>query len=529
MLLGAGGKGSPSAEDYIRQGEYEKAISILEDALKKSPSDVKLKQALFLCYFQAGVKKFEGSEFASAGEYFAKALKLDPSSLQARQNLALSLFKLGNLEEAKRVVEEGLKTAKPDRNLLLILAEIYQKEGNGEKVIATLEEIHNNYPEDKETGLILARLYYSQLKLDKARQVYLKLAEHYPQDLEILSSIAKTYEDEGKWGEAISEYEKMLQIDPKNIFIYRRMGRIYEKEGKLDEAIALYNRALESLKNIPQFYLWLGELWEKKGDENSALENFKKARDLSIEHPLPYFKLAMAEKDSREREMLLKQAVNKGVRALEEAESHLLVQIGEETSLESLRGSLELAEEIENIEKTLRLSLDAYLFPEGERSSERAERELQNLLKRYPQSRILLEYTGLILESKGEWDEALEVWRKILQRNPRVERAHLGMGKALEAMGKWEEAGRAYKSALELKEDDEEAFEGMVRMYEKTGKIGVLVEEWERKAKFPSYRYNLLFLNRFEKLLLKAGREKEAEEVKKKIEEVKKIKEEGKL
>jgi tetratricopeptide (TPR) repeat protein len=96
-------------------------------------------------------------------------------------------------------------------------------------------------------------------------------------------------------------------------------------------------------------------------------------------------------------------------------------------------------------------------------------------------------------------------------------------------MGKWEEAGRAYKSALELQDDDEEAFEGMVRMYEKTGKIGVLVEEWERKAKFPSYRYNLLFLNRFEKLLLKAGREKEAEEVRKKIEEVKKLKEEGKL
>ncbi len=519
LLLLLGGKGSSSdVQEYLQKGEYEKAIPILEDAIKNKPTDNSLKQALLVCYFQMGVRKFQGGEFASAGEYFYKALSVDPSSLPSRRNLALTFFKLGNLEEAKKVIEEGLKATPPDRDLLLLLAQIYQQEGAGEKVLATLEEIHKHYPRDKEVGMILANLYYSQLKIEEARRIYRDLAKEYPQDMDVLLRVAKTYEDEGKWAEAIGEYERMLEIEPKNLNIYRRMGWIYEREGKLDEAIEVYERAEKVLPQAGEVYLWLGELWEKKGDENSALLNYKRAVQVSQEHPLPYYKLASKTEDPRERELLLKQAVNKGVRILEQLEQRLLIGLGEGTTLETLRGSLELAEEIEKVEKTLRLALDAYLFPPYSQSTEVSEKDLQNLLKRYPRSRILLEYTGVILEKKGQWDRALEIWNKILQRNAKVERAHLGMGKAYEAKGEWEKAKMAYKRALELKENNEEAYQGLVRMSEKTGKLEELVKEWEMKAKFPSNRSNVLFLSRLEELLRKTGRYEEAESIRKKIE-----------
>lgn len=492
----------------------------MKEALKKNPSDESVKQALFLCYFQMGVKKFQENELTSAGEYFHNALNLNPSSLPSRQNLALTLFKLGNLDEAKRVIEEGLKTTPPDRNLLLLLAQIYQQEEAGDKVLATLEEIHKYYPKDKEVGMILASSYYSQLKIGETRRIYQDLAKEYPQDMEVLLRIGKTYEDEEKWAEAIAEYEKMLKIEPQNLAIYRRMGRIYETQGKLEEGIAVYERAAKALPQASDVYLWLGELWEKKGEENSALLNFRKAIEVSTEHPLPYYKLACQAKGPKEKELLLKQAVNKGVRALEQLEQRLLIGLGERTNLESLRGSLELSEEIEKLEDALRSALDAYLFPSDSQSSEKSEENLQSLLKRYPHSRILLEYTGAILEKKGEWDKALEVWGEILQRNARVERAHIGMGRAYEAKGEWDKARMSYKRALEIKEDDEEAYQGLVRMSEKAGKLNELVGEWERKAGFPSYRSNSLFLSRLEELLRKVGRNKEAEDIRKKIEEL---------
>lgn len=519
--LGAVTKHTADVQGYIQKGEYEKAIPILEEDLKKNPSDKNIKQVLFLCYFQMGIKKFQANELASAANYFHLALNLDPSSLPARQNLALTLFKLGNLKEAKKLIEEGLNTTPPDRELLLLLAQIYQEEQAMDKVVSTLEEIHMHYPKDREVGIILANFYYSQLKISEARRIYQDLAKEYPEDPQLLLLVAKTYEDEGKWKEAIEQYEKLLQKEPKNLNIYRRIGRIYEKENKLDEGITIYERALKTLPQVGEIYIWLGELWEKKGDINSALENYKRAADMSVEHPLPYFKLADKSSDPREKELLLKQAVNKGVRVLEQLEQKLLIGLGERTTIESLRGSLELAEEIEKLEKVLRSALDSYLFPSQSTSSENAEDNLQRLLKRYPHSRIILEYTGAILEKRGEFDKALEIWRKILQRNPNVQRAHLGMGKAYEAKGEWEKARNAYRKALELDEKDQEAYEGLIRMSEKTGKLEELIREWERKAKFPSYRSNVLFLTRLEELLRKIGRANEADEFKKTIEKLK--------
>ncbi|MBC7328226.1 tetratricopeptide repeat protein [bacterium] len=521
ILFSASSQSSKDIQSYIQKGEYEKAIPILKEALKKNPTDTNLKKALFLCYFQLGLKKYEANELATAAEHFHNALNIDPSSIPARQNLALTLLRLGNLSEAKRVIEEGLNTTPPDRNLLLILAQIYQKEGSTEKVISTLEEIHKNYPNDRETGLILASIYYSQMKLQEARRIYQDLEKAYPQDTQIILRVAKTYEDEQKWDDAIAQYEKILKIEPKNIEVYRMIARLYERENNIDKAIEVYERAIKSVPEAGNLYFWLGELYEKKGDTDSALANYKKATDLSVEHPLPYYKLALQEKDPNQKDQLLKQAVNKGVRLLEQLEQRLLLNIGEKTSLENLRGSLELAEEIEKLEKTLRSALDAYLFPPGSETSEKAEKDLQSLLKRYPQSRILLEYTGAILEKKEQWDRALEVWTKILQRNARVERAHLGMGRAYEAKGEWEKARLAYRRALELDEKDEDAYNGLVRMSEKTGKLGELVEEWQRKARFPSYRRNLLFLTRLEQLLRKVGKEDEADKIKKQIDELK--------
>lgn len=516
--LGAVTKRPADVQGYIQKGEYEKAIPILEEELKKNPSDKNIKQALFLCYFQMGIKKFQANELASAANYFHLALNLDSSSLPARQNLALTLFKLGNLKEAKKLIEEGLNTTPPDRELLLILAQIYQEEQAMDKVVSTLEEVHKHYPKDREVGIILANFYYSQLKISEARRIYQDLAKEYPEDHQLLLMVAKTYEEEGKWNEAIEQYENLLKKDPKNLNVYRRVGRLYERENKLEEGMAIYERALKTLPHAGEIYLWLGELWEKKGDIDSALLNYKKAVDMSIEHPLPYFKLAEKSSEAREKELLLKQAVNKGVRVLEQLEQRLLVGLGERTTIESLRGSLELAEEIEKLEKVLRSALDAYLFPSQSKSSENAEDNLQKLLKRYPRSRILLEYTGAVLEKRGEWDKALDIWTKILQRNPNVERAHLGMGKAYEAKGEWEKARNAYKKALELDERDEEAYKGLTRMSEKTGKLGDLIMEWQRKAKFPSYRYNLLFLTRLEELLRKTGQDKEADEIRKRME-----------
>jgi tetratricopeptide (TPR) repeat protein len=57
----------------------------------------------------------------------------------------------------------------------------------------------------------------------------------------------------------------------------------------------------------------------------------------------------------------------------------------------------------------------------------------------------------------GQVDEAIGIYRQVLERHPKISEAHLRLGKALQARGSADEAIVSFRTALELQPESSEA------------------------------------------------------------------------
>jgi tetratricopeptide (TPR) repeat protein len=80
-----------------------------------------------------------------------------------------------------------------------------------------------------------------------------------------------------------------------------------------------------------------------------------------------------------------------------------------------------------------------------------AERALRETVRREPNFHgAALEDLAMLLESRGNWDGAIAVFKEFLRLDPMDARAHVGLGYALAGKGQVGEALACYKKAVEL-------------------------------------------------------------------------------
>ena len=94
------------ARKFLNSGETDKAIEILKEIISKNPSDPEI-------LFELGTAFLLKKEYYTAYTYFERALALAPNNEQLIFNTAISLFKMGKIEEAKTL---WLRLYKINRN-----------------------------------------------------------------------------------------------------------------------------------------------------------------------------------------------------------------------------------------------------------------------------------------------------------------------------------------------------------------------------------------------------------------------------
>lgn len=181
-------------------------------------------------YYEAmtlGENAVASRQFAQAIQHYAKAIKLEPSSIEAYlrqievaiQKRDLSTFKrtiqqLEGLEhklplevyityvqlaKKQRLYNDGLSMLtkaelrhKPNKSLLLHRAALYQKLNNNAEVIKTLNKTLELYPQSKDVLYQLATLYLN-INTNKSIQLFKKLLLEPPYKDVALSSLGLLY------------------------------------------------------------------------------------------------------------------------------------------------------------------------------------------------------------------------------------------------------------------------------------------------------------------------------------------------
>ena len=202
---------------YGEQGEYASMSKSFDRSLELSedfrPRIEELRRRYWTGLYNEGVERAtaEPPDFSAAAASFRLATTVDPEPLDAWRNLAISHFRLSDLDGA----------------------------------IQAYEFVAARAPEDSSTFHHLGMLYLEKGDLTSAERTFEQLLESNPRHLGALTSLASVYVDSERFGEAEAAYGRALEAAPEIWQTHFNLGNLYWKLNRFDSARDAYLRALE--------------------------------------------------------------------------------------------------------------------------------------------------------------------------------------------------------------------------------------------------------------------------------------------
>lgn len=329
------------------ENKPDQALEVLRPLLAASPP-------LAEAYEQAGVAMLLQGRFVQAQEQYETALALAPALVNSRLGLAEACIKRKLPDQAKRHLEEVLKTAPTNREAFYMLLQL-QMQGNDEDgAIATYAKLSHDYPSDLRArygeaflrlgrkkdlafaqatadalikqfpnapeGYKLKGLVYLTNKQNDQAVASLLQANKFRPDSDTNIFLAEAYGNIGSLETAVSHLQVVLARNP-NLPLPRRMlAAIYLRQNRLDEAIAEAQKILEKTPFDDTGERLLGDALVAKHEFDQALEVFSKLSAQEGQPPIVHVKkgllLAMKD-DAKGAEEELRKAVNLGGPQLE--------------------------------------------------------------------------------------------------------------------------------------------------------------------------------------------------------------------
>ncbi len=112
-----------------------------------------------------------------------------------------------------------------------------------------------------------------------------------------------------------------------------------------------------------------------------------------------------------------------------------------------------------------------------------AESEAQKLLKQFPEDITCLNVLGVVLDRKGNTEEAIKIYQKALQINENSPETHFNMGSIFHRLGRSNEARVSYEKAISIKSDFLNAHFNLGLVYQNLQDNKKAIESYEKAIK----------------------------------------------
>lgn len=191
-------------------------------------------------FLKGNMSLLEG-DFVTASVLFKHLVTLVPDDEFLQKKYAISLIRVGDLEESKIVLEK-----------------LYQKK-NEEKV-----------------GLILAGVYTGMDQEKEARSIYNKILARNPRSEDACIFLAKSFAMAKETKKAIDRLQQCAKTDPKNGMYDYYLGKVYVDQGQIEKGIASFKRAHERQPMLSPAVAALGMIYEERERFDEAIKVYQK-------------------------------------------------------------------------------------------------------------------------------------------------------------------------------------------------------------------------------------------------------------
>jgi tetratricopeptide (TPR) repeat protein len=170
------------ALDFIDNGEYEKALTILDPLAGPSSRDSRIRYARAVANLSIG-------EYRKAGTDLLFTVVLDRTFLPAYRHLGYVFLTMGREESAVKVLEAALRLDPDYVDALCVLGDVHMDLGENEKALDAFNKALSLQPENPEPHCKLAMYYLSRGDMAGLRAEFEVLKELDPSVAEQIAEL----------------------------------------------------------------------------------------------------------------------------------------------------------------------------------------------------------------------------------------------------------------------------------------------------------------------------------------------------
>ncbi len=212
-----------------------------------------------------------------AAEVFRQLVAAQPENDTVRHNLGLSLYESGRYAEAIEVLRPLADRAKPDSDVLSLMADVHEANQETPNALSTLQKAVELYPREERHYTTLAELCSEHGAYDLGLEILSVGIKNIPGSSRILSMQGVIHAQLGRYEEAEAAFQRAAQLSPNQELSALGLTVAMQQTGRLAESIELLRKRAAKNPNEAAMQLMLGQALIKNGAEPGQ-EEFEEAR-----------------------------------------------------------------------------------------------------------------------------------------------------------------------------------------------------------------------------------------------------------
>jgi len=404
--------GLVQARGLIEHGQFEQAKSLIEDQLKRDPSDVE-------AYNLLGIVDTNEKTYSQAEEAFQQALRLDPGSKTTHNNLGNLYVAEQKLDLAEKEFSSVLKTAPDNRDANYNLGLLLMAKGSPLEAVSHFQRIH---PQTVETRFNVVRAYFAAGKNTEALAQARELSAAHKQDVQLHFTLGVVLASAKQYRAAQLELEQANALHPETFEILHNLGQAYLRGHEYAKADLTLNRALKLKPDSVETLSLLAQVYSEQDRPLDALELLARAHQAAPDNTDVIFLMARVS----------------------------MTQNYYEDAIPLLESGLKIAPQ----RADLHAALGESYFMSGK--AEKAIDEFKTLIALDPTARSYA-FMGLSYRHLGRFEEATKYFSEGLKLDPRNALCLYNLGFIEERQGNSARADELFRQALRSNPDFSDA------------------------------------------------------------------------